>query len=134
VRDTQHQVWNVGNLVIVSQTSGSAPRIFHYGQNPFEGDVEGMSYEELLQRFGPGIENKGASPSTIESLPVHRHTENPESKSISEEKRACSICLESFEKDEMLKTLTCFHSFHQKCIDNWLIRVANCPVCKTAVN
>jgi hypothetical protein len=38
----------------------------------------------------------------------------------------CSICLES----ETNVTLLCNHTFHKKCIDEWLNKKNNCPICR----
>lgn len=43
---------------------------------------------------------------------------------------SCSICIDSFEDDESIKILPCFHQFHTKCVDDWLLRKSICPVCK----
>lgn len=42
----------------------------------------------------------------------------------------CMVCLELFQQGEELRVLPCFHYFHRVCIDQWLCRVAECPVCK----
>jgi len=42
----------------------------------------------------------------------------------------CSICMASYEAEELLRTLPCKHEFHAQCIDEW-IKVSNrCPMCK----
>ncbi len=63
----------------------------------------------------------------------------------------CVICLVKFERDEVIKTLPCFHFYHSICIDRvrgrtgcrphrsrrtllqWLQKDKTCPVCKTAL-
>jgi hypothetical protein len=90
-------------------------------------DLDGMSYEQLLQRFGDGSENRGADEGIIQSLPsaaVHDPDKLPE------DCRTCCICLEAFEAGGMRKTLPCLHGFHQTCIDKWLRTNAACPICK----
>mmetsp|Transcript_6087 Transcript_6087/g.18401 ORF Transcript_6087/g.18401 Transcript_6087/m.18401 type:complete len:235 (-) Transcript_6087:65-769(-) len=42
----------------------------------------------------------------------------------------CPICIVDYEEDEEVKTLPCGHFFHSQCIDGWLGRQSNCPVCK----
>jgi hypothetical protein len=46
----------------------------------------------------------------------------------------CAICINSFEAGEFVRTLSvCGHSFHRSCIDLWLLRRADCPLCKRSV-
>lgn len=48
----------------------------------------------------------------------------------------CSICLDVFNDDDIVKLLSCHdtHMFHGKCIDTWVTSVeAVCPVCKRNV-
>jgi len=46
----------------------------------------------------------------------------------------CSICIDHFKKDELCKKLPgCPHYFHAQCIDSWLTRKSDCPVCRTPV-
>ena len=42
----------------------------------------------------------------------------------------CLICLCDFEVGEKVSSLPCFHCFHTKCIDEWIIRSPKCPICK----
>lgn len=46
----------------------------------------------------------------------------------------CSICLNCIETDESVRRLPmCGHTFHRSCIDLWLLRSADCPLCKCPV-
>ena len=42
----------------------------------------------------------------------------------------CIICFENFKENEMILKLNCFHIFHKNCIENWLKKNNNCPICK----
>ena len=122
-----------------------------------------MSYEELLERFGLGNDNRGASEEVINSYPVEVVGDGDneegvecvlekESKKLKSDDEAtsmlskptdskvdygtCGICLEDYQKGELKKTLGCPnhpHAFHKGCIDQWLSRVASCPICKAEV-
>jgi len=48
----------------------------------------------------------------------------------------CVVCTEDFKPGETQRVLTCFHTFHQGCIDEWLFNYCPwdnliCPICKT---
>lgn len=45
---------------------------------------------------------------------------------------SCTVCMENYDADAMLRTLPCFHNFHTDCVDPWLLRKAECPVCRAS--
>lgn len=45
----------------------------------------------------------------------------------------CSICLEPFRIRQHCRLLGCNHTFHKRCIDRWLRRTAQCPMCRVRV-
>ena len=42
----------------------------------------------------------------------------------------CPICLDEFKESEYYRNLKCNHFFHKKCIDRWLKKENNCPMCR----
>ena len=42
----------------------------------------------------------------------------------------CPICLKKFEQDDELTLLPCEHEFHSECVEAWLNKAANCPMCR----
>jgi hypothetical protein len=43
----------------------------------------------------------------------------------------CSICLEGYEQDSIIRKLNCSHIFHKECIDPWLLKESyKCPICR----
>jgi hypothetical protein len=46
---------------------------------------------------------------------------------------SCAICLEDFCQGEIVKTLPCFHCFHDDHISTWLMQSQRCPLCKLRV-
>ncbi|KAL9182832.1 hypothetical protein ACHAXT_004111 [Thalassiosira profunda] len=115
------------------------------------------SFEELIQRFGLGTENRGASQEVIDSYPVETVTKEEaggeEDRKVSAEGKTpesgdeadgpetnqysdlgtCNICLEDYKVGDQRKALSCPHGFHKDCIDKWLKVVASCPICKSPV-
>jgi len=94
---------------------------------------ENMSYEELLQRFGVGADNRGAEEATIDALPQTMVT-NVEEDLPHENERTCGICLEDFAVgDEIRRLPRCKHVLHKACGDQWFRQVGSCPICKTDI-
>jgi hypothetical protein len=89
--------------------------------------LDSMSYEDLLERFGPGAPEPPVAPIDL----VRRM---PTSVVAASDVRAdrCCVCLESYAAGDETKSLRgCGHEFHKKCIDRWLTRERNaCPVCR----
>lgn len=48
--------------------------------------------------------------------------------------RTCMVCLEDFQLSTCCRRLPCGHVFHQSCIDEWLKRCTDCPICKANVD
>ncbi|GBL75951.1 hypothetical protein AVEN_61310-1 [Araneus ventricosus] len=46
---------------------------------------------------------------------------------------ACPICLGAATRQGQVKRLLCSHEFHQSCVDKWLNRSRNCPLCRTPI-
>eukprot|EP00929_Paragymnodinium_shiwhaense_P010862 TRINITY_DN115871_c0_g1_i1.p1 TRINITY_DN115871_c0_g1~~TRINITY_DN115871_c0_g1_i1.p1 ORF type:complete len:288 (+),score=37.72 TRINITY_DN115871_c0_g1_i1:77-940(+) len=87
------------------------------------------SYTSLSQTQSEG---SGLTPSEIRALPgLCTHEEEPEEGKEGEE---CPICITCFAKGDSTRTLRwCGHNFHRSCIDLWLLRRADCPLCKRSV-
>ena len=49
----------------------------------------------------------------------------------------CSICLEHYVKNDKVIELSCNHSFHEKCIKDWMntnnVSNNNCPICREII-
>ncbi|UJR22632.1 hypothetical protein I4U23_025673 [Adineta vaga] len=46
-----------------------------------------------------------------------------------DDETTCSICLETFNDNEILRRLQCSHYYHTTCIDPWLLAHRSCPLC-----
>lgn len=56
------------------------------------------------------------------------------SEADAEAEEDCPICLNSYKAGDPIRRLgTCGHTFHRSCVDLWLLRSADCPLCKQTV-
>lgn len=46
------------------------------------------------------------------------------------EQQHCAICLEAYQKGELLTALRCSHFFHVECLGAWFRRATQCPLCR----
>jgi len=77
------------------------------------------------------LENKNKDLQTIINyIPFTIIQEEP--KKLNDEP-GCVICLYDFEIGQKVSALPCCHTFHTKCLDNWIIQKQFCPVCKYEV-
>jgi hypothetical protein len=71
----------------------------------------------------------GLTPDQIHALPESLGSDLKSSEEIE-----CSICLNEVCEDDACRQLgACGHTFHRACIDLWLLRRADCPLCKQSV-
>jgi len=47
--------------------------------------------------------------------------------------RECRICLETLQAGDRLRILPCLHRYHSSCVEQWLSRNRQCPLCKLNV-
>uniref|UniRef100_A0A0A8YY35 RING-type domain-containing protein n=1 Tax=Arundo donax TaxID=35708 RepID=A0A0A8YY35_ARUDO len=45
----------------------------------------------------------------------------------------CAVCLKDFKERDKLSMMPCSHSFHQRCIFDWLFLSGVCPCCRLAL-
>ncbi|XP_057459233.1 RING-H2 finger protein ATL14-like [Actinidia eriantha] len=84
----------------------------------------GIAAAAFLQFF---LLHRRSSASSPVNLPRQKYA----SGSASSVKEDCAVCLEAFRDDQWCRSLPkCRHLFHAGCVDRWLTKVANCPVCR----
>ncbi|CAD8059993.1 unnamed protein product [Paramecium sonneborni] len=44
----------------------------------------------------------------------------------------CAICLDNFRQEQLVRVTYCQHVFHYKCLDAWMKKNLNCPICRSA--
>jgi len=64
---------------------------------------------------------------------IERFTWPPSDRS-SVSQQTCMICLNDFSIADDCRRLPCRHVFHGTCVDEWLRRCTNCPICKDNVD
>jgi hypothetical protein len=90
--------------------------------------TSGNSYEQLLALDKNNVKVV-MSKNDVENMPCT--TFNSNMKLVDP---TCSICLLDYEEGDQIRTITCFHQFHQACIDRWLTQEKKvCPVCQSSL-
>ncbi|OMO62496.1 Zinc finger, RING-type [Corchorus olitorius] len=97
-----------------------------------EVDPDELSYEELLA-LGEvvGTESRGLSADSLASLPSLTYKTGSSQTGSND---SCVICRVDYEDGDSLTVLTCKHSYHPECINNWLKINKVCPVCSAEVS
>lgn len=102
-----------------------------------EGDIREIEDADSIARWGRmsnipgyaamvGTKNAGLSAQDIERLPTETWGGCEEVE--------CSICLNDICAGDSVRRLPgCSHTFHKACIDLWVLRRADCPLCKCKV-
>lgn len=80
---------------------------------------------------------RGLDANVIQSNSVEQEYKAPQccggsedSKDEDDELNQCMVCLETFKPGDKLRQLPCLHRYHCHCIDKWLERSSQCPICK----
>jgi len=80
-----------------------------------------------------GSTQTGLSPSEITALPCFCCSADDDEAGVGDDAE-CPICLHALKTGDSLRQLgVCGHMFHRSCIDLWLLRSADCPLCKRSV-
>lgn len=88
------------------------------------------SYRDIMT--SAPTSDEGMTSADIQALPVVAAPAREDWLGTAE--KECSICLAEFEPGELCRSLPgCTHTFHRACVDLWLLRRAECPLCKTLV-
>lgn len=82
----------------------------------------------LNKKTDPEASTKGLSAMEINSI-IPMKFSRTVVKSDDPNKLECNICLVPFQDGDNLKILQCLHTFHSKCIGEWLSRKSICPEC-----
>merc|ERR1719152_70395 len=73
----------------------------------------------------------GLKPADVQAIPC---LDLESAAALIEAEMHCPICLSDFAASDNIRQLPgCGHCFHQSCVDLWLIRRPDCPMCKGSV-
>jgi hypothetical protein len=130
--------------ISVHVTLGTMACVLEFRVRRSEEDLRQVADADTVLRWGqvsqlssyaslPGQKDVGLTPSEIKALPIETVTMDD----ITEAGGGaceCSICINCLEPGDRVRKLPrCGHAFHRSCIDLWLLRRAECPLCKCAV-
>jgi len=109
-----------------------------------EGDLRELESDDVLARWGQVSrlqdytslsigQSAGLTASQIKSMP--NASVFSTSCEDGHQDKECAICLNEFDEGDTIRNLAnCGHTFHKSCIDLWLLRRADCPLCKGTVS
>jgi len=87
-----------------------------------------IEVQEMLSR------RRGLNNETIDRVEKFKWGEAGTGTGGETEQDQCMVCLCNFEHGEEVRKLPCGHTFHAGCIDEWLRRCSDCPICKANVD
>jgi len=109
-----------------------------------ETDLREIEDPDVVSRWGQvsqlsgfrslsGVQGEGLTPTEIKELPCSIIPPKDEECDCSESCE-CAICITDMKSGDTMRLLpNCGHSFHKSCIDLWLLRRSDCPLCKRSV-
>jgi len=114
-----------------------------------EANLRAVSDDDTTSRWGSvselsnfsslsGDQKAGLTPDEIKALPppevLGEGADPAEECSSCGQECECAICINDFKNGDTVRRLPiCGHTFHRSCIDLWLLRRADCPLCKRSV-
>jgi len=135
-------VWQVLSYgwILIHSTLGGIAWVLERRMQRTEASLREMEDPDTVSRWGSvstmssytALANNslgGLTPEQIKALPQAKASELQLADDCE-----CSICLNELDDDDCVRQLCgCSHTFHRACIDLWLLRRADCPLCKQSV-
>eukprot|EP00039_Didymoeca_costata_P027255 m.17992 g.17992 ORF g.17992 m.17992 type:complete len:176 (-) comp6161_c0_seq2:247-774(-) len=75
--------------------------------------------------------NQAAMSNMVREAQINRLPSTPYTTAMrqSVEAAECTICMEEYLDGQDIRFLPCLHMYHKTCVDDWLMRNFNCPLC-----
>lgn len=89
------------------------------------------SYASIWDISGKKIKAKNQP--TMKSTLLDKDGGNPTKDREDSDEEMCVICMDKFEKGQIVVKLECNHIYHDKCALEWFDESATCPVCRKSV-
>jgi hypothetical protein len=126
--------------VLVYVALGTAAWVIERRVRREERDLRDIQDDDILARWGEvsyvdrqslSVWSSGLTPTEIRALSGEEvWLADAEEECCAE----CSICINALQTGDAVRHLPpCGHVFHRSCIDLWLLRRADCPLCKRDV-
>nr|XP_039257241.1 E3 ubiquitin-protein ligase RNF126-B-like [Styela clava] len=120
-----------GTAIFNTGGTGGPLGMFSLHGNPADYAWGSNGLDDVITRLLGQLESSGAPPAS--QTAIQRLSTVTISKEHVDANKDCSVCMESFVKDDKAKRLPCEHMFHIKCIDQWLKLHNTCPICRTNI-
>jgi len=131
--------------IIIHLALGTVAWVLERRVRRAEGDLRAIEDDDVLSRWGqvsslagyqslPGAMDAGLAPAEIKALPGETTMPEDAEAELGEGFGECPICINELQPGDCIRRLPgCSHTFHRSCIDLWLLRRADCPLCKRSV-
>jgi hypothetical protein len=71
----------------------------------------------------------------IKDIKALKNTNTEKIKLLPRSPSTCSICIDQFKENEVIRIMPCNHQFHQKCVDPWILNYRKeCPLCRQLIH
>ena len=71
----------------------------------------------------------------MKSRKALKNTNTEKIKLLPRSPSTCSICIDQFKENEVIRIMPCQHQFHKKCVDPWILNYRKeCPLCRQLIH
>ncbi|KZV21478.1 hypothetical protein F511_08243 [Dorcoceras hygrometricum] len=95
----------------------------------FRRDEDSMSFRS------PSRQSRGLDELLVLEIPTFQYRQSESTEICDSKFSKCVVCLNEFKKNDLMRVLPkCSHAFHSDCIDVWLQKNSNCPLCRSTIS